>query len=139
MRLLLHVASQCWRKRAAKSVGRRLFLPCVSFGALPLVAKLENKFPFDPSDVYLLFRFSFFSFSFCSYCGKYFIPPNRLHIKSHFSNLKPESILSSKAHFSHVATGWIYKIFNSIFTSQPHLMPLLQFDARTVGYRWVRR
>lgn len=65
--------------------------------------------------------FSFLSFhSFRSVCGKfyiYFISTNRLHIKSHFSNLNPESILSSKAHSSTcVATAKVYKIFNSSFT-----------------------
>lgn len=85
-----------------------------------LVSKLENiyKFQLIPP-TFICFSFLFHSFR-RSMCGKfyiYFISTNRLHIKSHFSYLNLEYILSSKAHSSTcVATVKVYKIFNRSFT-----------------------
>lgn len=81
-----------------------------------------------------------FSILFVSFCSVrcvenlFFISTNRLHIKSHFSNLKLGSILSPKAHFSHVATE-VYKIFNAIFT---FTLMQVQFNFASVKKRFFQ-
>lgn len=111
---------------------------CIIPTSSPLFQKLGNINSILIPLTFICFFPSIHSFSFLylnQSVEKCFISPNRLHIKSHFSNLEPESILSSKAHFFTCVATEVYKIFNNIFTSKPFLMQVQFYGA----FGWWRK